>query len=284
MTLVEKKVFWYQNGEKGDIMLTKKTGDKMLKSIFSGWSFLKWLGNGIIMILTVALLSFFVNPIFAVGYVIMLLIHETGHIVAARAYDAIVRFGGFTPFGAYIEIINKTSIKENAIIAISGPLCGLLATILYLFLFYFLKDYTFLWLSFFGAVVSLLNLLPLNPFDGGKVIAGTFKTFPLLFIPFLAYGIYYSMDQMILLVLFTVMILYIIYDFVSTRRRNRFKDLVQYKKSTRASIFLVYLLVFVLLGALIFTMVMEYREALLPQIDFSSHISQFQQWLNSILP
>lgn len=265
-------------------MLTKKTGDKMLKSIFSGWSFFKWLVNGIIMILTVALLSFFINPVFAIGYVIMLLIHEIGHIVAARAYGAIVRFGGFTPFGAYIEIINKTSIKENSIIAISGPLCGLLATIIYLFLFYFLKDYTFLWLSFFGAIVSLLNLLPLNPFDGGKVIAGTFKSFPLFFIPFLAYGIYCTMDHMILLIVFALLILYNIYDFVSTKRRNRFKDLVQYKKSTRAMIFFVYLLVFVLLGALIFTMVIEYREALIPQIDFSLRISQFQQWLKSILP
>lgn len=265
-------------------MLQKAIGDKMLRSIFSGWSFLKWLLNGAIMILTIFFLSYFVNPIFAVGYVAMLLIHEMGHIIAARAYDAIVRFGGFTPFGAYIEIINKTSIKENAIIAISGPLCGLLATILYLFLFYFLKDYTFLWLSFFGAVVSALNLLPLNPFDGGKVIAGTFKFFPLCFIPLLAYGIYRMMDQMILLVLFTFLILYIFYDFMTTRRRNRFKDLVQYKKSTRALIFLVYLLVFVLLGALIVTMVMEYREALLPQIDLSQRFHEFQQWLSSIIP
>lgn len=256
----------------------------MLRSIFSGWSFLKWLGNGAIMILTIAFLSYFINPIFAVGYVMMLLIHECGHIIAAHTYNAIVRFGGFTPFGAYIEIINKTSIKENAIIAISGPLCGLLATILYLLVFYFLKDYTFLWLSFFGAVVSLLNLLPLNPFDGGKVIAGTFKYFPLFFIPLLAYGIFRTMDHIVLLVLFTFMILYILYDFITTRRRNRFKDLVQYKKSTRAVIFLVYLLIFVLLGALIFTMVMEYREALLPQIDLSQRVSELQQWIYSLLP
>lgn len=236
------------------------------------------------MFVTIFLLSFFVNPIFAVGYVVMLLIHEFGHIIAARTYGAIVRFGGFTPFGAYIEIINKTSIKENAIIAISGPLCGLLATIIYLFLFYFLKDYTFLWLSFFGAVVSLLNLLPLNPFDGGKVIAGTFKGFPLCFIPVLIYGIYRYMDHLILLVLFTFLIIYILYDFVTTRRRNRFKDMVQFKTSTRILIFLVYLLVFVLLAALILTMVMEYREALLPQIDVSLRVTQFQQWLNSLLP
>lgn len=256
----------------------------MLKTVFSGWNFLKWLGNGAIMAVTILLLSTLINPIFAVGYVVMLLIHECGHIIAAQSYHAIVRFGGFTPFGAYIEIINKTSVKENAIIAISGPLCGLLATIIYLFIFYFFKEPTFLWLSFFGAVVSLLNLLPLNPFDGGKVIVGTFKAFPLCFLPFLAYGIYRYMDHLIVLVLLTFLMLYIIYDFVTTRRRNRFKDMVQYKKSTRITIFLVYLLIFCLLAALIVTMVMEYREALLPQIDLEAWLSDFQQWLNSWLP
>lgn len=194
--------------------------------IFKDWNILKWIFNILILILTIYILGLFVNVIFAIGYVIMLVIHELGHVMAAKGYGANVRFGGFTPFGAYIQILDQTSIKENAVIAISGPLCGLITTILYFFSYYLLHDVTFLWLSFFTGVVSLMNLLPLDPFDGGKVVSGTFYYFPLIFLPVIGYGIYMTYTkEPILAVVLLMLGMYIIRNVMRMKKAYRLDSL-----------------------------------------------------------
>lgn len=236
--------------------------------IFKDWNIIKWILNIFILILTIYILGLFVNVTFAIGYILMLVIHEMGHIMAAKGYGANVRFGGFTPFGAYIQILDQTSIKQNAVIAISGPLCGLVTTILYFFLYYLLQDVTFLWLSFFTGVVSLMNLLPLDPFDGGKVISGTYYYFPLIFLPVLAYGIYttYSIEPLIAIVLLMVA-LYIIQNVMRMKRVSRLDALFYLEKSSKASVFFVYLLVIVLLGGMLAAMAIDFGVALLPEIQ-----------------
>jgi Peptidase family M50. len=39
---------------------------------------------------------------FAVGYLLSILVHETGHLYSAKRFGIKVRFGGFTPFGAFV--------------------------------------------------------------------------------------------------------------------------------------------------------------------------------------
>lgn len=238
----------------------------MQNSIFKDWNIGKWIFNIIIILLTITVLTFFINPVFAIGYVIMLAVHETGHVIIAKSYGAQVRFGGFTPFGAYIQIIDQTSIKENAVIAMSGPLFGLINALIYFFIFYLMKDQTFLWLSFFAGVVSLMNLLPLNPFDGGKVISGTFYFFPLLFIPFLIYSMLMLTEEQWLIYVQALLILYIILDVVKMHRANRLERIFQIHKEPKTSIFFIYLLVVGLLTGLMVTMTIDFKNTLLPQI------------------
>lgn len=238
----------------------------MRNSIFKDWNIGKWIFNIIIILITIGVLSIFINPVFAIGYVIMLVIHEAGHVIMAESYGAQVRFGGFTPFGAYIQIIDQTSIKENAVIAMSGPLFGLINALVYFFIFYFVKDQTFLWLSFFAGIVSLMNLLPLNPFDGGKVIAGTFYFFPLLFIPFLIYSICMLSEEKWLIYVQVLLILYIILDVVKMHRESRIERIFQIRKESKGLIFVIYLTVVILLTGLMVTMMLDFNHTLLPQI------------------
>jgi len=240
----------------------------MHNSIFNGWNIIKWIFNIFILIVTVYILSVFINITFAAGYIVMLGMHELGHVMAAKGYGATVRFGGFTPFGAYIQIVNETSVKENAVIAVSGPLCGFITTILYYFLFYLLKDQTFLWLSFFTGMVSLLNLLPLNPFDGGKVISGTFVYFPLFFVPLLLYGAYRSYRDLPLLAGgFGLLVVYVMIDVLRMRRENRIEMLFRFDRSEKLWIFFAYVVIVFALSALLAAMVFDYKDSLLPQIQ-----------------
>ena len=240
----------------------------MQESMFKGWGFLKWLLNIVIVLCTVYLLSLFLNLTFAIGYVVMLIIHEAGHVIAARTYRATVSFGGFTPFGAYITITNETSVKENAIIAISGPLCGLLTTVVYFILCYITRSQNFLWLSFFTGVVSLMNLLPLNPFDGGKVIAATFLYFPLVFIPLLGYGIYYFISSQLWLAFVCALIIsYIIYDVIRMRNNNHIELMFQFARSSKVMIFFAYLMILLVLAGMIGAMAFDYGPQLLPRFN-----------------
>lgn len=251
----------------------------MQNSIFKGWGIGKWICNIIILFLTITVLSLFINPLFAFGYIIMLAVHESGHIISAKSYGAQVRFGGFTPFGAYIQILDQTSIKENAVIAMSGPLFGLINALLYFFIFSFMKDTTFLWLSFFTVVVSLMNLLPLNPFDGGKVISATFYYFPLVFIPFLIYSIVMLTEEQWLIYVQALLIIYIILDVIKMRRTNRLERIFHLDKEPKALIFFIYVIVIILLAGLMLTMTIDYENTLLPTIIIPDELLDFIEML-----
>ena len=253
----------------------------MQNSIFKDWNIGKWIMNIFVVLFTVAILSVFVNPLFALGYIVMLIIHESGNIICAKRYGAQLRFGGFTPFGAYIQILDQTTVKENAVIAMSGPLFGLLNALIYFFLFYFLKNQTFLWLSFFAGIVSLMNLLPLNPFDGGKVIAGTYYYFPLILIPFVIYSIIVLTDDQLMIYAQALFIIYIIHDVLKMRRANRLERIFHIGHESKAAIFIVYLSATVLLSGLMIVMSIEYRDALLPQIVIPDEFTELINFLKN---
>lgn len=240
----------------------------MENSIFKDWNIIKWIWNACILIITIYILGRLINITFAIGYIIMLFVHELGHMMAALGFDVHVRFGGFTPFGAYIQILDQTTLKENAIIAISGPLCGLATAVLYFFLFFLMKEPTFLWLSFFTGIVSLMNLLPLDPFDGGKVVQGACWYFPLFFLPLLGYGIYNSYRTAPLVASFLAfVIVYAISDVAQMKKRNRIDTLMSLEKPKRMGVFLSYLLVIVILTALLIALYLDYGSALFPKIQ-----------------
>lgn len=141
----------------------------MYHSIFKGWTTIKWVYNISIIVVTFLLLAYLIDPIFSVGYIFLVIFHEIGHLCVACAYNKKVNFGGFRPFGAFIQVETKSSKKEAAEIAIAGPFLGSVGATIVLFLFYISRNTSYLWLSYFTYIISLVNLIPIHPFDGGKV-------------------------------------------------------------------------------------------------------------------
>ena len=111
--------------------------------------------------------------IFATGFVLLILIHELGHVFAMRYYGLRAGPPIFIPFlGALINLREppKNALQE-AVVGIGGPVLGALGAIA-CFVWY-LKTHSDLALNlaYVGFFLNLFNLLPVPPLDGGRVTA-----------------------------------------------------------------------------------------------------------------
>jgi Zn-dependent protease len=108
---------------------------------------------------------------FAVGLVLMLLIHEIGHVIAAKHKGLPVSAPLFIPFlGALITMKKhpRDAVTE-AYIAFGGPILGTVGAIAaYVLAIY--TQYELLYLiAYVGFFLNAINLLPIHPLDGGRI-------------------------------------------------------------------------------------------------------------------
>jgi Zn-dependent protease len=108
---------------------------------------------------------------FAVGIVLLILLHETGHYIEARREGLNPRLPVFVPFlGAYVRY-TRGNPWQTARVAIAGPIFGGLASLVcYLIARSQHSDLLFA-LAYFGFFLNLFNLLPFVPLDGGRAMA-----------------------------------------------------------------------------------------------------------------
>lgn len=163
--------------------MEKENGKNSIKRVSIG----KISFNIIIVFLTILVLSVAINFKYAVGYLCMIAVHELGHYVVAKFLRLNVTFGGFTPLGAYIIHENTKSAKENAAIAIGGPLFGSIFGVICYILYYVTSDYTFLVLGFNSILLNLANLIPVTPLDGGQIVEAISPVLCYIGFPFLVY-------------------------------------------------------------------------------------------------
>lgn len=105
---------------------------------------------------------------------VIVLIHELGHVVAARCFGWEVIRVELLPFGGVAETDDRgrsTAVQEM-VVALAGPLQNA-----WLALFGLLMEHLGIWESGWGsyfayanAMIGLFNLLPVLPLDGGKVM------------------------------------------------------------------------------------------------------------------
>ncbi|MBE3594030.1 MAG: site-2 protease family protein [Candidatus Carbobacillus altaicus] len=109
---------------------------------------------------------------FAVGLVLMLFIHEMGHIVAARKLGLPVTLPAFIPFlGALIMMKERPQDAQGeAFVALGGPLLGSLGAAAALGLGILLKQPFLFLIAWVGFFLNLINLLPIHPLDGGRIV------------------------------------------------------------------------------------------------------------------
>lgn len=109
---------------------------------------------------------------FAVGFVLLIFVHELGHILAARRRGLPVSAPFFIPFlGALILMKRHPKDAETeAYIGIGGPLLGTAgAFVCYAAGWWSGQDIWFA-LAYTGFFLNLVNLLPIHPLDGGRIV------------------------------------------------------------------------------------------------------------------
>jgi Zn-dependent protease len=116
---------------------------------------------------------------FALGFVLLLLVHELGHYFEARRQGLDVSAPMFIPFlGAAILLKeNPLNAWREALIAIAGPIVGSIGAAVVWFVGEQQNSELLIALGFFGFFINLFNLLPAVPLDGGRIVAAIHPVF-----------------------------------------------------------------------------------------------------------
>src|SRR5438034_3609639 len=109
---------------------------------------------------------------FALGFVLLLLIHETGHLIVAKKFGLKVGAPVFIPFmGAFIALKEAPrNAWMEACVGIGGPLLGSLCALVCNALGEFFAAPIFIALARFCYSLNLFNLTPVGMLDGGRIV------------------------------------------------------------------------------------------------------------------
>jgi Zn-dependent protease len=110
---------------------------------------------------------------FAVGFVVLLLVHELGHVIALRREGIRASLPMFIPFlGA---VISARSLGDNAAaearVGLAGPVLGTIGAAACILIWHATGNDIWRALAFTGFFLNLFNLLPVVPLDGGRAMA-----------------------------------------------------------------------------------------------------------------
>jgi Zn-dependent protease len=146
---------------------------KLLFLLLKAAKFGPILKSGGLMLVSVGAYALIFGWWYAVGFVLLMLVHEMGHYVAARRAGMNVGLPTFIPFlGAWIELKDQPlSVEHEARIAFAGPFAGTVGTIVVLGLALHFDSALLMALAYAGFFLNLFNLIPIAPFDGGRIVA-----------------------------------------------------------------------------------------------------------------
>ena len=125
------------------------------------------------MLVSIAAYGLFFGLPFALGFVLLLLLHEIGHVIQLRREGIKASAPMFIPFlGAVISAksMGKDAAAE-ARVGLAGPVLGTLASLVPLAIWLLTGSDFWRALAYIGFVLNLFNLLPVVPLDGGRAMA-----------------------------------------------------------------------------------------------------------------
>jgi Zn-dependent protease len=110
---------------------------------------------------------------FALGFVILLLVHEMGHVIALKREGIPATAPMFIPFlGA---VVSAKSLGDDAVaearVGLAGPILGTVGSAVCLLIWRATGHDYWRALAFTGFFLNLFNLLPVVPLDGGRAMA-----------------------------------------------------------------------------------------------------------------
>ena len=134
---------------------------------------LKLLTTAGTMLVSLAAYAFVFGWPFAAGFVLLLFVHEMGHVIALRREGIKASTPMFIPFlGA---VITSRSLGDNALaearVGLGGPILGSVGAAVCVLVWHATGNDLWHALAFTGFLLNLFNLLPVVPLDGGRAMA-----------------------------------------------------------------------------------------------------------------
>jgi Zn-dependent protease len=107
---------------------------------------------------------------FGIGFALLILIHEMGHFVDIKRRGLPADMPVFLPgLGAYVRWqAMGVSIETRAAVSLAGPLAGFFASVACALIWYQTQNPLWAALARSGAILNLLNLIPVWVLDGGQ--------------------------------------------------------------------------------------------------------------------
>jgi Zn-dependent protease len=153
-------------------LLLLKFGAK-LKVLLFALPKLKLFTTSASMLVSIAAYALLWGWTFAVGFVLLLLLHELGHVIQLRREGVEASAPMFIPFlGAVIAAKSMgDDAAAEARVGLAGPVLGTIATLLPLGIWLATGSEFWQALAYIGFLINLFNLLPVLPLDGGRAMA-----------------------------------------------------------------------------------------------------------------
>jgi Zn-dependent protease len=156
----------------GLVALVAKVGT-LLKTLALGASNVKLIATTGTALISVAAYTLLWGLPFAIGFVVLLLVHEMGHVIQLRREGIKASAPMFIPFlGA---LITAKSMGEDALaearVGLAGPILGTVGAAACLPIYAVTGQPVFLGLAYIGFFLNLFNLIPILPLDGGRAAA-----------------------------------------------------------------------------------------------------------------
>jgi Zn-dependent protease len=174
---------------------------KLLMLLLTAGKLGKVLLTGGTMLLSVFVYALIYGWWYAVGFVLLIFVHEMGHYLAARQKGLDVGAPTFIPFvGAWINLKQLPHNAEvEAYIGLAGPVMGTVGALACYFVARDTGSMLLLALSYSGFFLNLFNLIPLSPFDGGRITAVLSPKIWLLGAPVLAFIFFLNPSPVLIL-------------------------------------------------------------------------------------
>lgn len=124
-------------------------------------------------LVSIAAYSLFFGWEFAAGFVLLLFVHEMGHVFQLRREGVPASAPMFIPgLGA---VVMMKSLPDDALaearVGLAGPILGTLGAAICLVLAEALNSDLLRALAYVAFFLNLINLIPVTPFDGGRAMA-----------------------------------------------------------------------------------------------------------------
>ncbi len=176
---------------------------------------IKLLGTAGTALVSVAAYSLFWGWTFAAGFVLLLFVHEMGHVIQLRREGIKASAPMFVPFlGAAVMM---KSMPDDALaearVGLAGPVLGTVGAGVCLAIAEATNSDMLRALAYVAFFLNLINLIPVVPFDGGRAMAAMAPAF-------------WFVGLAALVVLFFIagnpfLLIFIVLGFMETRRRWR---------------------------------------------------------------